>query len=133
MPEQSTALPENYSYSREHEWIDTTAVSAAGTTVAVGITAVAADALGDVVFLEPPAVGTEVTAGEVCGEIESTKSVSELYSPVSGTVTEVNEAAVGDPSLVNSDPYGAGWLFKVQVSETGDLLDAQEYLAHAGQ
>jgi glycine cleavage system H protein len=95
----------------------------------VGITDVAADALGDVVYLELPAVGDEVVAGAVVGEIESTKSVSELYSPVTGSVVEVNQVAVDDPAVVNSDPYGAGWLFKVQVTGTGNLLDAEAYAA----
>ena len=91
--------------------------------------AIAADALGDIVYLELPAVGEEIIAGAVVGEIESTKSVSELYSPVSGTVVEINQAAVDDPSVVNSDPYGAGWLLKVDVASTGPLLTADEYTA----
>ena len=80
---------------------------------------VAADALGDVVYIELPEVGKQLTAGEVCGEIESTKSVSDLYSPVTGEVVEINDAVVSDPALVNSDPYGAAWLFKVAVTEFG--------------
>ena len=87
-------------YSAEHEWIDDR------TPATVGVSQVAADALGDVVYVELPAVGASLTAGEVCGEIESTKSVSELFTPVSGTVVEVNEAVVADPALVNADPYG---------------------------
>jgi glycine cleavage system H protein len=79
------------------------------------------------VYVELPGVGDEVTAGSVCGEVESTKSVSELFSPVTGTVAEVNEAAVDDPALVNSDPYGAGWLLRVTVTGTGPLLSAEEY------
>ena len=87
--------------------------------MSIGISAVAADALGDIVYVELPEVGSTVTAGETCGEVESTKSVSDLYSPVTGEVTEVNEAVVDDPALINSDPYGAGWLFKVAVDRRG--------------
>ncbi|QGQ18003.1 glycine cleavage system protein GcvH [Cellulomonas sp. JZ18] len=116
-------LPDTLQYTAEHEWID------AASPATVGITSVAADALGDIVFVELPGVGSEVTAGAVIGEIESTKSVSELYSPVTGTVVEVNQAAVDDPSLVNADPYGAGWLLRVDVTGTGTLLSAEEYRA----
>jgi glycine cleavage system H protein len=84
-------------------------------------------ALGDIVYVDLPEVGSTVTAGETCGEIESTKSVSDLYSPVTGEVTEINDGAVSDPALINSDPYGAGWLFKVTVESEGPLLSAQEY------
>ena len=114
-------LPTTLQYTAEHEWVD------AGSPVTVGITAVAAQALGDIVFVELPAVGDTVEAGAVIGEIESTKSVSELFSPVSGTVTEVNQAAVDDPSVVNADPYGAGWLLRVDVTASGPLLSADEY------
>jgi glycine cleavage system H protein len=117
--------PAHLKYSREHEWVDASAPAT------VGITALAADALGDVVYLELPEVGAAIEAGAVVGEIESTKSVSELYSPVSGTVVEVNQGAIDDPSVVNSDPYGAGWLIKVDVVSTGELLDAEEYARHA--
>jgi len=119
-------FPANLQYSREHEWVDDS------TPAVVGVTSVAADALGDVVYLELPEVGATIEAGAVVGEIESTKSVSELYSPVSGTVVEVNQTAVDDPALVNSDPFGAGWLFKVEVTGTGELLDAEGYAAFAG-
>jgi glycine cleavage system H protein len=115
--------PADLKYTIEHEWLRE------GDPATVGITAVAADALGDVVYLELPAVGEEVVEGTVIGEIESTKSVSELYSPASGTVVEVNQGAVDDPAVVNADPYGAGWLFKLTVSTTGSLLDAEEYAA----
>lgn len=114
-------------YSAEHEWIDDK------TPATVGVSQVAADALGDVVYVELPAVGASVTAGQVCGEIESTKSVSELFSPVDGTVVEVNEAVVADPALVNADPYGDAWLFRVEVSEEGPLLSAEEYAAANGE
>ncbi|WP_421742545.1 glycine cleavage system protein GcvH [Cellulomonas sp.] len=116
-------LPTHLHYTVEHEWLDD------GAPATVGITGIAADALGDIVYLELPAVGEEITAGAVVGEIESTKSVSELYSPVSGTVVEVNQSAVDDPSVVNSDPYGQGWLLKVEVTSTGPLLTAEEYTA----
>ncbi|GGS59457.1 glycine cleavage system protein GcvH [Streptomyces griseoviridis] len=118
--------PQQLRYSKEHEWL-----SAAEDGVStVGITEHAANALGDVVFVQLPEVGAAVTAGETCGELESTKSVSDLYSPVSGEVTEVNEDVVDDPSLVNSAPFEGGWLFKVRVAdEPGDLLSADEYTA----
>lgn len=112
-----------FRYSEEHEWIDDKSPAT------VGVSQVAADALGDVVYVELPTVGQTLTAGEVCGEIESTKSVSDLYTPVSGEVIEVNDAVVADPALVNSDPYGAAWLFKVAVTEFGPLLSAEEYAA----
>ena len=115
-------------YSAEHEWV----APEAGNTASIGISAVAADALGDIVYVDLPEVGSTVTAGETCGEVESTKSVSDLYAPVTGEVTEINEAAASDPALINSDPYGAGWLFKVAVTEEGPLLSAQEYAAANG-
>jgi len=121
----SAELPAHLKYTVEHEWLDD------ASPATVGITSVAADALGDIVYLELPAVGETLTAGAVIGEIESTKSVSELFSPVSGTVAEVNQAAVDDPSLVNSDPFGAGWLLKIDVSETGPVLTADEYAAQS--
>ena len=115
-------------YSAEHEWI---AADGSGPST-IGVSAVAADALGDIVYVDLPEVGSTVTAGEACGEIESTKSVSDLYSPVTGTVTEVNTAVVDDPATVNSDPYGAGWLFKVEVESEGPLLSAEDYAAANG-
>lgn len=126
------SLPENFSYSEEHEWINTTADSAVGTIVKIGITSVAADRLGEVVFAELPEVGDTVEAGETCGEVESTKSVSDLYSPVTGTVTAVNDAVHDDYSVVNNDPFGEGWLFEVEVSEVGPLMTAEEYAAANG-
>ena len=118
------AAEQDLKYTAEHEWL-----LVEGDTATVGITSYAAEKLGDVVFVELPAEGSDVAAGRVVGEIESTKSVSELYSPVSGTVVEVNQAAVDDPSVVNSDPYGAGWLLKVDVASTGPVLTAEEYTA----
>ncbi|WP_369370414.1 glycine cleavage system protein GcvH [Promicromonospora sp. Populi] len=119
-------LPENLKYTTEHEWLDES------TPAVIGVTDVAADALGDVVYLELPEVGATVEAGSVVGEIESTKSVSELYSPVSGTITEVNTDAVENPEIVNQDPFGKGWLFKVEVTGAGELLTAAEYAQHTG-
>ncbi|WP_442576176.1 glycine cleavage system protein GcvH [Microbacterium sp. F51-2R] len=113
-------------YTEEHEW-----VSLDGDVATVGITDYAADKLGDVVFVDLPASGSGVSSGQVCGEIESTKSVGELYAPLSGDVVAVNDAVVDDPSLVNSDPYGAGWLVKLRVeaSAVEALLDREAYVA----
>ena len=119
--------PQQLRYSKEHEWLST----AEDGVATVGITEHAANALGDVVFVQLPEAGDTVAAGETCGELESTKSVSDLYSPVSGEITEVNEDVVNDPSLVNSAPFEGGWLFKVRVTEEpADLLSADEYDAH---
>ena len=114
-------------YSEEHEW-----VAVDGATATVGITDFAADALGDIVFVELPAVGTTLSRGDVFGEAESTKSVSELYAPVDGTVTAVNDAVVDDPALLNSSPFEDGWLIRVEVGEgaTDGLLDRDAYVAH---
>ena len=119
--------PAHLQYTVEHEWLDS------GSPATVGITSVAADALGDIVYLELPTVGDQVTAGAVIGEVESTKSVSELFAPVDGTVVEVNTAAVEDPSVVNADPYGGGWLLKVAATGTSGLLSAEEYGALVGE
>lgn len=119
-------IPDELKYSAEHEWVSGDA--AVGAVVTVGITEHAADALGDIVYAEPPAVGSTVTAGQVCGELESTKAVSELYSPVTGTVTEVNDALEASPESINAAPYGDGWIFKVEVTaEPEALMDAQAY------
>ncbi|MGY1497402.1 glycine cleavage system protein GcvH [Streptomyces sp. QTS52] len=121
--------PQQLRYSKEHEWLS----GAENGVSTVGITEHAANALGDVVYVQLPEVGAAVTAGETCGELESTKSVSDLYSPVTGEVTEVNEDVSNDPSLVNSAPFEGGWLFRVRVSqEPGDLLSADEYTAFSG-
>lgn len=113
-------------YTEEHEWI-----AVDGTTATIGITDFAAEKLGDVVFVELPEAGTAVTAGAVVGEIESTKSVGELYAPLDGTVLEVNDAVVDDPSLVNSGPFEAGWLVKIEIAEgaADGLLDRDAYTA----
>ena len=118
-----TQFPDHLQYTVEHEWLRQ------GSPATVGITETAAEALGELVYVELPEVGDQVTAGAVCGEVESTKSVSELYSPVSGTVVEVNQAVIDDPALVGSDPYGEGWLLRIEVAETGPLLTADEYRA----
>ena len=116
-------VPIDLRYTAEHEWVRE------GDPTTIGITATAAEALGDIVYLELPQPGTALTAGSVCGEIESTKSVSEIYSPVTGTVVAANSEAIADPSLVNADPFGRGWLLKVTVEATGTLLGPDEYAA----
>lgn len=128
----ATELPQDFSYSEDHEWINAAADVAEGTVVRVGITSVAADRLGEVVFADLPQVGDEVTAGETCGEVESTKSVSDLYSPVSGTVAAINEEIDGNFELINNDPFGEGWLFEVTVSSVGPLMSADDYAATNG-
>lgn len=116
-------------YTAEHEW-----VALDGDVATVGITDYAADKLGDVVYVDLPAVGATVTADAVCGEIESTKSVGELYAPLSGEVVAINDAAVDDPSLVNAEPYEAGWLIRVKVDPAAvdALLDRAAYVALTG-
>ncbi|MFI0712178.1 glycine cleavage system protein GcvH [Streptomyces inhibens] len=118
------SLPHDLKYTSDHEWI-----ASEGDLSTVGVTAHASDALGDVVYLDLPAVGTTIQAGDACGEIESTKSVSDLFAPADGEVVEINEAAVADPGLVNTDPFGAGWLFRMRIAGTPDLLDASAYAA----
>ena len=109
-------------YTAEHEW-----VAVDGDVATVGITAYAAEKLGDVVYVDLPKQGSNVATGKVVGEIESTKSVGELFAPVDGEVVESNQAVVDDPTLVNSDPFGAGWLIKVRFTELPTLLTADEY------
>lgn len=109
-------FPDDRTYSREHEWVAVT-----GDTARVGITDYAQDALGDVVYVQLPDVGLDVVANASCAEVESTKSVSEIYSPVSGTITEVNEALTDTPELLNQDPYGAGWVFTVTLADPAEL------------
>ncbi|WP_405107801.1 glycine cleavage system protein GcvH [Micromonospora sp. NBC_01405] len=115
-------VPARLRYSANHEWVDDGVEPAS-----VGITAFAASALGDVVYVELPDPGTHLVAGEVCGEVESTKSVAELYMPVTGRILATNEAVVADPSLIGSDPYGDGWLFRLRVIEPPALMTADEY------
>lgn len=122
-----TNVPEDLVYTKEHEWarID-------GAEVVVGITDYAQDQLGDVVFVSLPEPGAEVTAGQAFGEVESTKSVSDVYSPVSGRVVAKNDEVEQKPELVNDDPYGAGWLVRIDAGEAplAALLDAASYRAH---
>ena len=110
-------IPAELRYTAEHEWVLRTGAD----TVRVGITDFAQDALGDVVFVQLPDIGTEVTAGEAFGEVESTKSVSDLFAPLTATVAAINGELDGDPQLVNSDPYGQGWLLELRAD--GDTLD----------
>lgn len=127
-----TEIPAELSYTTEHEWVQRTGDD----TVRVGITDYAQAALGDVVFVQLPDVDAEVTAGESFGEVESTKSVSDLYAPVSARVIAVNGDLEANPQLVNSDPYGEGWLVELRVadgaleSSLAELLDAEGYRAH---
>ncbi len=117
--------PETLQYTKEHEWL-----SQSGDVITMGITDFAQSALGDIVYVQLPKVGDSVQAGAICGEVESTKSVSEIYSPVTGSVTEVNSALVSNPELLNSDPYGAGWIAKITLASAPDsLLSAAEYIA----
>jgi len=113
-------IPSDLHYTAEHEWVRRSDDDVAR----VGITDFAQSALGDVVFVQLPDVGTELTAGESFGEVESTKSVSDLYAPVAGTVSAVNSDLEGSPQLVNSDPYGAGWLVDVRVADAAELESA---------
>jgi glycine cleavage system H protein len=120
-------LPEDLRYSSDHEW-----ASLRGSVVRLGVTDYAQDALGDVVFVQLPAVGAKVSAGDSFSEVESTKSVSDVYAPVSGTVVAVNEALESTPELINQDPYGAGWLCEIECSDPAEfeqLLDAAAYAA----
>jgi glycine cleavage system H protein len=120
--------PDDLKYTAEHEWVRTPGESAG--SVRVGITDDAQDALGDIVYVQLPDVGESVTAGAAIGELESTKSVSDVYSPVTGDVVARNDSLDATPELVNTDPYGAGWLFEVAVAEgaaTAELLDAAAY------
>ena len=118
-------IPDELRYSSDHEW-----ARSEGARVRVGITDYAQDALGDIVFVDVPKVGAVVSAGGVIGEVESTKSVSEIYAPVSGTITGVNDALRASPELVNRDPYGEGWICEIETSSSSDfdaLLDASGY------
>ncbi|MEY4559150.1 MAG: glycine cleavage system protein GcvH [Actinomycetota bacterium] len=122
------ANPTNLKYTKEHEW-----VLIEGDTAIVGITQFAADALGEIVFVDLPKVGAKTEYMKIFGEVESTKSVSELYSPISGEVTEVNANLAGSPESVNSDPFGTGWLIKVKFSEIPELMSSTEYDALVGE
>ena len=118
-----SSIPNELSYTKEHEW-----VSAVDQTFTMGITDYAQAALGDIVYVQLPKVGESVIAGKVCGEVESTKSVSDIYAPVSGTIVAINDALSNSPESINSDPYGAGWLAKIEVTAApSDLLTAAQY------
>ena len=120
-----SSTPEGLKYTVEHEWI-----SIEGSTYTMGITDYAQSALGDIVYVQLPEIGEQITEGRVCGEVESTKSVSELFAPVSGKVTSVNDLLSSAPESINSDPYGAGWLVKIEVTGVpSKLLSAGEYAA----
>jgi glycine cleavage system H protein len=119
------SVPAELRYTQEHEW-----VSIDGDVASIGITDYAAQALGDVVYVSLPQIGAAVTAGDPCGEVESTKSVSDLYSPVDGEVIEINEELDDDPGLVNAEPYGLGWMFRVRLAAgqtASGLLSPAEY------
>lgn len=118
-----SSIPNELMYTKEHEWVSNQAQ-----VYTMGITDFAQAALGDIVYVQLPKVGDSVISGKVCGEVESTKSVSEIYAPVTGTVVEINSALSDAPEIINSDPYGGGWLVKVEVSGTpSDLLTATQY------
>lgn len=118
-------IPSDLQYTKEHEWVATTSVAL---RIRMGITDYAQGALGDIVYVQMPKVGESVTANAVCGEVESTKSVSEIFAPVTGIVVAINDELSSAPELINSDPYGAGWLVEIEVpvQPTG-LLSAAEY------
>lgn len=121
--------PAELKYSKSHEWVRTE-----GDEAVIGITAFAQDSLGDITYVEAPAVDDEVTAESECGSIESVKAASDLISPVSGKVVAVNEALENAPEVINRDPYGEGWIYRVKVTEIpGDLLDAAAYEAFCAQ
>ena len=119
-------FPDDLRYTSKHEWVR----QGADTTVRVGITSYAAEALGDVVYVALPQIGEEVAVDDACAEVESTKSVSDIYSPATGVVTAVNELLNSSPETINSDPYGDGWIFELELTEAGeveDLLDSDAY------
>ncbi|MGI8308148.1 glycine cleavage system protein GcvH [Saccharopolyspora sp. ASAGF58] len=116
------SLPAHLRYSEEHEWIEDR-----DELVRIGITQHAADALGDIVYVQLPEVGDKIEAGQACGELESTKSVSDLFAPVTGEVVALNESVVDDPALLNAEPFGDGWLLEVRPTSTGSLLTAEQY------
>jgi glycine cleavage system H protein len=123
-----SAVPADLQYTAEHEW-----VRLEGDVATIGITQYAADALGDVVYVDLPKVGAALAAGAIVGEVESTKSVGELYAPLDGEVLEANQAVADSPETINADPYGAGWLVKVRVTSTPTMLSADEYRALIGE
>jgi glycine cleavage system H protein len=120
-------IPDSLKYTKEHEWV---ATASTALVYRVGITDYAQSALGDIVYVQLPKIGEKLTADKVCGEVESTKSVSEIFSPVTGSVVTINSDLNSAPETINSDPYGTGWLFEISVdSEPQNLLSATEYAA----
>lgn len=129
------SYPEDRQYTEEHEWVQPLGADSS-VRVRVGITDYAQDALGDIVYIDLPAVGDQVSAGDPCGELESTKSVSELYAPVTGSVAARNEELADAPELVNHDPYGEGWLIDIEPDDPDEiegLLDAAQYRQHVDE
>jgi len=122
------ANPTHLQYTKEHEWI-----KVEGDTATIGITKYAADALGEIVYVDLPKVGSATTYMKICGEIESTKSVGELYAPMDGEVVEVNSALSNSPDAINSDPFGEGWLVKIRYTQLPELLSSTEYDALVGE
>jgi len=122
------ANPTNLQYTKEHEWIKLD-----GDTATVGITKYAADALGEIVYVDLPKVGSSTTDMKICGEIESTKSVGELYAPMDGEVVEINDSLTSAPDAINSDPFGEGWLIKIRYTQLPELLSSTEYDALVGE
>jgi glycine cleavage system H protein len=122
------ANPENLKYTKEHEW-----VLLEGEVATVGITQYAADALGEIVYVDLPKPGSSTSYMKICGEIESTKSVGELYAPMDGEVIEANTALGNSPEAINQDPYGAGWLIKIKYTQLPELLSAAEYSQLTGE
>ncbi|MEK9907970.1 MAG: glycine cleavage system protein GcvH [Aquiluna sp.] len=122
------ANPDHLKYTKEHEW-----VSVEGDVATIGITKYAADALGEIVYVDLPKLGSTTTHMKICGEIESTKSVGEIYAPMDGEVVEVNSALETSPDTINQDPFGEGWLVKIRYTELPDLLSSSEYDAFVGE
>ncbi len=127
----SSKIPQDLKYAKSHEW-----VRLEGDRATIGITDHAQQELTDVVFVELPTAGKQIKAGEACAVVESVKTASDIYSPVSGQVVEVNQTVVDQPALVNTDPYGAGWFYKLKISdppEAGKLLSPEQYKAQIGE
>lgn len=124
-----TNIPDNLKYTKEHEWVEEISEG----VIRFGITDYAQSALGDIVYIQLPDGNSNVTAGKVCGEVESTKSVSEIYAPVSGLIAKVNEDLNQQPEVINRAPYGEGWIAEVEVSEMGELISASEYRSFVGE
>jgi glycine cleavage system H protein len=124
-----TNIPDHLKYTKEHEWVETLADG----LVRFGITDYAQSALGDIVYIQLPKVGEEISAGKVCGEVESTKSVSEIFAPITGAITQVNEGLNQQPEIINRDPYAQGWLAEVKLASVGELMTPGEYRTLVGE